>query len=83
MSLSHDALIALIQDLTPVPGLDAETIAASEELLTGGLVDSLGLMQIIEAIERALGKPVPPAAISIDNFNSLTAIETLQAKLAA
>ncbi|NFV82272.1 acyl carrier protein [Magnetospirillum aberrantis] len=83
MSLSRDSLIALIQELTPVPGLDSDTIAASEELLTGGMIDSLGLMQIIEAIERALGKSVPPGAISIDNFNSLTAIEALQAKLAA
>lgn len=83
MSLNRDDLIALIQELTPVPGLGADDIAASQELLTGGLIDSLGLMQVIERIEKSLGKPVPAGDISIDNFNSLDAIEALQAKLAA
>lgn len=83
MSMNRDALIALIQELTPVPGLDADTIQASQDLLTGGLIDSLGLMNVVESIERALGKSVPPADITIDNFNSLAAIEKLQAKLAA
>lgn len=83
MSMTRDSLIALIQDLTPMPGLDADTIAASDQLLTGGLIDSLGLLQIVEAIERGLGKAVPPGDISIDNFNSLPAIEALQARLAA
>jgi acyl carrier protein len=83
MSLTRDDLIALIQDLTPMPGLEAGDIAASEELLTGGLIDSLGLMQVIERIETSLGKKVPSGDISIDNFNSLAAIEALQARLAA
>lgn len=83
MSMNRDALIALIQDLTPVPGLGADDILASEELLTGGLIDSLGLMSVVESVEKALGRKVPPADITIDNFNSLAAIERLQARLAA
>lgn len=83
MSMNRDALIALIQELTPVPGLDADTIIACEELLTGGVIDSLGLMSVVEAIERAAGKSVPASDITIDNFNSLAAIERLHAKLAA
>lgn len=83
MTMHRDALIALIQELTPVPGLDADTIAASQDLLTGGLIDSLGLMTVVESVEKALGKRLPPADITIDNFNSLAAIERLQARLAA
>lgn len=83
MSMNRDALIALIQELTPVPGLEADDIVASEELLTGGLIDSLGLMSVVESVEKALGRKVPPADITIDNFNSLAAIERLQARLAA
>ncbi len=83
MSMTRDALTALILELTPLQNLGPDAIAASEELLTGGLIDSLGLLQIVEALERALGKPVPPGLISVDNFNSLAAIEALQAKLAA
>lgn len=83
MSMNRDALIALIQELTPVPGLAADDIVASEELLTGGLIDSLGLMSVVESVEKALGRKVPPADITIDNFNSLAAIERLQARLAA
>lgn len=83
MSMNRDALIALIQELTPVPGLAADDIVASEELLTGGLIDSLGLMSVVESVEKALGRKVPPADITIDNFNSLAAIERLQARLTA
>ncbi len=83
MSMTRDALTGLILELTPLPNLGPDAIAASEELLTGGLIDSLGLLQIVEALERALGKPVPAGLISVDNFNSLAAIEALQAKLAA
>lgn len=83
MPISQDDLVNLILDLTPIPGQDAETIIASEELLTGGLVDSMGLLQVVEAIERNLGRQVPAGAISIENFNSLAAIARLQARLAA
>lgn len=83
MSLNRDQLIDLILELTPMPGLEPADVSASEELLTGGLIDSLGLMQVIEAIEKSLGKKVPAGDISIDNFNSLNAIEGLQGKLAA
>lgn len=83
MSLDRNALIELIQELTPVPGLDADTIAASQELLTGGIIDSLGLLQIVEAIEKSAGIKVPAHMISMDNFNSLAGMESLQAKLAA
>ncbi|MGE5476310.1 MAG: phosphopantetheine-binding protein [Bacteroidales bacterium] len=83
MSMNRDELIALIQELTPLPGLDSDAIAGSHDLLTGGVIDSMGLMTVVERIERALGRRVPPADITIDNFNSLAAMEQLQARLAA
>lgn len=83
MSLSQDDIITLIMDLSPVPGLNAEDVRGSEELLTGGLLDSLGLLEVVEALEAALGHPIPASDISINNFNSLNAITALQTKLAA
>jgi|GEM_PF-2915688 hypothetical protein len=83
MTISQNDLVSLILELSPIPGLDAAAVASCEELLTGGLIDSMGLLQVVEAIERDLGRPVPAGAISIDNFNSLAAIGRLQAKLAA
>jgi hypothetical protein len=37
----------------------------------------------VEAIERDLGRSMPAGAISVENFNSLAAIDRLQIKLAA
>lgn len=83
MTISRDDIVSLILDLTPIPGLDAATVESCEELLTGGLIDSMGLLQVVEAIERGLGRQVPAGAISVENFNSLAGIERLQARLAA
>lgn len=83
MTISQNDLVSLILDLSPIPGLDAATVESCDELLTGGVIDSMGLLQVVEAIERGLGRPVPAGDISIDNFNSLAAIARLQTKLAA
>lgn len=82
-SVSQTDLVSLILELSPIPGLDAETIESSDELLTGGLIDSMGLLQVVEALERGLGRSVPAGDIAIDNFNSVSAILRLQDRLAA
>lgn len=81
--LSNDALSTLIMEVSPIPGVAAADIQASTALLSEGLIDSLGLLQIVEAIEAGLGRKIPPALITIDNFNSLQAMAALQDKVAA
>jgi acyl carrier protein len=81
-TFDRSSIIALILELSPVPGLGAEEVEGCAELLTGGMLDSLGLLQVVEALEKATGQAIPPADITIDNFNSLDAMERLQAKLA-
>ena len=39
-----------------------------DDLLTCGLVDSLGIMRLIQFLESAYGVSVPPADVTIENF---------------
>jgi acyl carrier protein len=73
-------IVALMLELSPVPRVTEQDIVDCPELLTGGLIDSLALLQIVELIERTLGKPLPVHEISIENFNSVAAILRLVAR---
>ena len=43
-------------------------------LFSSGLIDSLSVMDLVTFVERELGKRVPPAAITLDNFDSIAQI---------
>lgn len=81
--LTAKAITDLIIELSPIPGLSPSEIESCDQLLTGGMVDSLGLLQLVEAIESSLGAAIPPAAITIENFNSLAAMARLQETVAS
>ena len=53
------------------PGL---AIAADEDLLLSGLVDSLGVMRLTAFIEETFGLDVPPADVTLAHFGSLQQI---------
>lgn len=50
-------------------------IAADEDLLGSGLLDSLSVMSLVHFIESDLGVDVPPEDVTIENFETLAAIE--------
>jgi acyl carrier protein len=56
------------------------TIAADEDLLGGGLVDSLGMMSLVYFIEQELGIDVPAEDVTIENFQTLEAIDAYLAR---
>jgi acyl carrier protein len=60
----------IIRDL-----LDGRTVGNSEDLLISGLVDSLGVMRLIAWIEKRFDLRVPPEDVTIDNFESIDAID--------
>lgn len=49
-------------------------LAADDDLLEDGLVDSLGVMKLIAFIESEFGFPVPPEDVTVDSFMSVDTI---------
>lgn len=70
---AEQALIAFVTGSLVDPDDDL-TIGPEDDLLTSGLVDSLGIMRLVAFIESELGVQVPAADLTIDNFVSVRAI---------
>jgi acyl carrier protein len=45
------------------------------DLLTSGLVDSMGIMSLVFFIEEEFGVQIPPGDVTIEHFGTLRAIE--------
>lgn len=50
---------------------DEGEIPEDANLLTGGMVDSLGVLKLVSFIEHELGMEVPDEDVTVDNFRSL------------
>ncbi len=50
-------------------------VGEDDDLLGGGLVDSLGMMSLIYFIEQELDLEVPPEDVTIENFLSIGTID--------
>jgi len=50
---------------------DGVEINGTTELLLDGIVDSLGVVQIVNWLEEHLGQPVDPGDVTIDHFGSI------------
>jgi len=51
-------------------------INEDDDLLSSGLLDSLSVMSLVHFIEDETGITIPPEDVTIDNFVSLSAIDT-------
>ena len=47
-----------------------------DNLLTSGLIDSLGMMRLVAFIEETFQTAVPPQDVTIDNFRTVALIAT-------
>jgi Acyl carrier protein len=54
--------------------LGGREIAADENLLLSGLVDSLGVMRLVAFLERRFGISIPARDLKLANFATLEAI---------
>ncbi len=52
----------------------AELVQPDEALLDGGLVDSLGVIRLVEFIESSFQCSIPPEDFTIENFGTIDAI---------
>ncbi len=67
-----DDLVCFIRDEVAV-GVDVE-VDADTDLVMSGLVDSLGVVLIVELLEQRLDIRIDPADVVIEHFASVSAI---------
>jgi acyl carrier protein len=56
--------------------LDGRSLAADDDLLLSGTLDSLGVMTVVAFLEKQMGKSIPAPDITIENFASVEAISS-------
>lgn len=61
----------IAEDLNGTPDL---IVTGDEDLLSAGLVDSMGMMRLIEYVESIANIKVDPQDMTIDNFMTIDAI---------
>ncbi|MFF5449535.1 acyl carrier protein [Streptomyces sp. NPDC012888] len=66
-----------------MPDVDASELTNDYDLLTNGVVDSLGLLKLIAWIETEFDVTVDDAALDPDNFRTVDAIEAFVARASA
>jgi acyl carrier protein len=54
--------------------LDGDGIEADTDLMSTGLVDSLGVVQIVEWMEAQLGFEIDPGDVVLEHFRSVSAM---------
>lgn len=57
----------------------ADALAPDAGLVTSGIVDSAGVVHLVEFLERRFGVTIADAEVGLDNFNTLTAITAMLA----
>ena len=65
-SLQDELLTYIVDDFVDVE-LDAE-LDRDSDLLTSGIVDSLGVMRLVRLVEERSGIRIPPEDITIQHF---------------
>jgi acyl carrier protein len=59
----------------------AKELRPDDDLLATGVLDSLGLMQLVLFLEERLGVKVPDEDVVIENFQSVSALTAYLARL--
>jgi acyl carrier protein len=73
-NLSMNAQESIKDFLTTELLKDHRNIGFDDNLLIGGLVDSLGVMLLISWVEEQFSMDVPPEDVTIEHFRSIRAI---------
>lgn len=59
----------------------ARAISDDEPLLSSGLVDSLGVLEFVAAVEKATGIAIPATEMTLENLDTVHRIAALLRKL--
>ena len=68
----RERLIGLFAEV--LPGVD---FTKSEELVEDGILDSLGIVTVIDVISTEFGIEIPYEMLDVERFRSLAAIEDM------
>lgn len=83
MSCSDAAVADEVRAMVAAELLDAagaallETLGDGDSLLEAGLLDSLGVVQLVALLERRFGVVFEPLDVSVDNLESIDKIAAL------
>jgi acyl carrier protein len=58
-------------------------VTREDDLLSGGLLDSIGVLRLAAFVEQEFGHPVPPADFVIEHFQSVAALAAYVARATA
>ena len=58
-----------------------QKIGPDDSLIDRGIIDSIGLMQLMTFVEERTGVRIPDQQVTPDNFQSVAAIEEMLARL--
>lgn len=73
--MKHDGIIKQFVIEEFLPDVSASELDPDHDLLTGGVIDSLGLLKLIAWIEATFELTVDDAALDPDNFRTVSAID--------
>ena len=69
---TSDVLIEFVQkELAQGRGTD---IQPEDDLLANGVIDSLGILQLVQFVEQKFSFQIPDEDVVIDNFRSIAAL---------
>ena len=77
-----DALKAALRQELSTTFRVAVPVSDETALFSGGLIDSLSVMELVSFVERKLGRPIEPTDITLDNFDSVARIAQFARKTA-
>lgn len=77
MSVAAEVEAFVLEEIALGRGI--QTIAEDDDLLAGGLIDSLGVTQLVSFLEERFGIRVTDEELTPANFRTLTAIEAFVA----
>lgn len=71
MSTSDDLIEFVQKELAQGRGAD---IKPEDDLLANGVIDSLGILQLVQFVEQRFSFQIPDEDVVIDNFRSIAAL---------
>ena len=77
MTVSADVEAFIVEEITLGRGI--QSIAEDDDLLVGGIIDSLGVTQLLVFLEERFGITVAEEELTPANFRTLAAIEAFVA----
>ncbi len=78
--LDHELISLINDDISLDPSVEVE---GSTDLLLTGLVDSLGVVQIVEWLEERVGVEIDPGDVILENFQTVDLMVAFMNRLAA